>query len=803
MNPEYPPVYLQAPSIKARRREKNRNPPAVEISKEKRSQIAKKVHAEIKEVKKQTEKLTPEQKRAIFLKLRHDRPLSKGDFAGVGVKLMGDAGESETMVIPSDDTFKSLIERSDQLAAGKGEEKAKNFKLLESVTDIGIGDPLDRLSVSMRTEYDSLVEQEFIVYEIEISSQKTLAKSRRREVEEIVQELRDMLGGISGRIYDVDYAGGVALLMISTTGARLRELVQEPSWWRRITFFDTRPKFETFSKTLQDFNIGQTRITAPPPGADTVCVIDSGVAAGNPLLAPVLRSDLCESWVYGASPTEDECGHGSGVASLAAYHSIDISSGGKNEAHAWVASARILTDRGELDCPQADDEREGRERECKLLSTILREVVVHYVPLGVKIFVLSFEMRGNCWSMANRREVSRSAWVARTIDQLSREHDVVFCCITGNLEAGDIEDLIKAYGYPKYFSNPLAKLFDPGQAALAVTAGSIAHSEKTVGAGHLPIARVGEPSPFTRSGPGFGGSIKPDFVEFGGNRVRDPDSNRVSANVGTNVLTASGALTPALAHSNGTSFAAPRVAFHVARIAAELRTLDGALASNPLLRSLLASSAAPSPAEGLDLDGQLAVTGYGRPDYQRALDCQPHSILLFWTGGLKPATTAIFRLHVPGELVDYAGTKKRIRISIATCPPVQSWGVAEYLGVRQKFWLFRGDEDFDEIEEMLQREDDEENVAKDGVKHLTSVLGINRRTAGTLQADTFEWTNHGEDYSLSDYSLAVSLVGPAAWLRDSEIEIPVAVTVRIEETSGRFTDLYAKVRARSGVRVRA
>ena len=62
---------------------------------------------------------------------------------------------------------------------------------------------------------------------------------------------------------------------------------------------------------------------------------------------------------------------------------------------------------------------------------------------------------------------------------------------------------------------------------------------------------------------------------------------------------------------------------------------------------------------------------------------------------------------------------------------MQIWGVADYLGVRPKFWLFRGDKDADSTEKIMQREEDEENLAADSVSHITqSELGINRRTAG-------------------------------------------------------------------------
>jgi hypothetical protein len=208
-----------------------------------------------------------------------------------------------------------------------------------------------------------------------------------------------------------------------------------------------------------------------------------------------------------------------------------------------------------------------------LLSNVLKDVVNHFRPLGIRLFVLSFNIVGHIWSQTTRRLVPRNSWVARTIDQLSREHDVVFVTITGNIPPSDVKDLLANRPYPDYLRNPMAKLLDPGHAALAVTVGSIAHSSRVVVAPGIPIARENQPSPFTRTGPGFDDSIKPDFVERGGNLVRDPHIG-VLHNAGTNVILASNQLTPPLQHSHGTSFAAPRVANHLAVIARDLRPVD-------------------------------------------------------------------------------------------------------------------------------------------------------------------------------------------------------------------------------------
>ena len=111
-----------------------------------------------------------------------------------------------------------------------------------------------------------------------------------------------------------------------------------------------------------------------------------------------------------------------------------------------------------------------------------------------------------------------------------------------------------------------------------------------------------------------------------------------------------------------------------------------------------------------------------------------------------------------------------------------------------KFRLFCGDKNTDEIEALLQRDEDEKNVAaKAGVDDLRMNFGINRRSVGTLQRDTYEWSVHKEEFSADDYTLAVSLTA-ASWVK-KDTPVPTAVIVRLEDTTGQYAELYAQVRA--------
>ena len=106
---------------------------------------------------------------------------------------------------------------------------------------------------------------------------------------------------------------------------------------------------------------------------------------------------------------------------------------------------------------------------------MLKEVVEYFRPRGVRIFNLSLGNSQLKWNQRSRRTADRKSWVARTIDCLSRKHDVIFVTCTGNLLCPEINQYV-AHGchYPAYLAEEGAEILDPGQAALALTTGSIA-----------------------------------------------------------------------------------------------------------------------------------------------------------------------------------------------------------------------------------------------------------------------------------------------------------------------------------------
>lgn len=789
MNTDFPPLQLGLPVQARRRREPPRPVPTAPEITARRAEIAQRLRQQVAPLARRFGALGDAERKAIFYKLEHDGPI---DAKSLGLRPVAEPSDRFTLAIPRDNTFERVNQRLEQFETGVIRSgMVPHAQTVSRLVSVAEGSPTDRLSFELFDRYNDLVREPSLILEVELLSVERGAVQRRTELHALREALRTAVQP-NGAVYEHEEMKGSCRVVVRCSGAAFRTLVEGAQWQRTITWFEPRPEFQTFSQTTANFRfaaLGPT--TAPEPNAPVVCVVDTGVSAGNPFLQPVARRDLIRSFL-GSRPEDpaDEFGHGSGVASLVSYYALNIAAGGTNTGRVWIASARVLDARNEAD--------EGR-----LFSVALTEVVKTFAPLGVKIFNLSVNIRNGNWNEDARRTTPRRSWIARRIDQLSREHDVVFVISAGNISTNDVR-LHHAQGlpYPRYLLHNDSSLLDPAQAALAITVGALAGETLIAAPGRdaRALAEREQPAPFTRSGPGILRDIKPEVVEYGGNYIIDEGSGLVRETQGCSVAIATHQLTPALKYASGTSFAAPRVSHKLALIERDLREL-GIQPSAPLLKAFLVNSARlPLTGEELETfavalsDEQrnwLRVLGYGLPDADRATGCDAYSVVMYYQGSVEADQIMFIEVPVPAALQDaQVGTRKRLTVTVAYSPEVQQWGLEQYIGTALKWRVFRGDVDRDSVVAAMSRPEDEDGEAQEVPQELAFNIKVTQRSRGTVQNDVSEWTQHRREYSANSYTLAV-----AAFQRWQRLTAPVpfAVVVRLEETS-RTAPVYTAVR---------
>ena len=552
MNNGYPPLPLSDPEIRPRRMEQGRTVPLPVEVLERRQEIARVLKVKITDLSRRLRAMNEEERRAVFYKLEHEKPVDPATtLSGTDLKPIAQPTPEIVYAVPRKENLSKLAKKLDDFATGPVKKDHVPNEWLAYLVDIQEADPKDRLSDDMREQYAALAKSKSLICEIEFLSLLRGPKQQKEEIEAWIRDLgKDFQHGANGNCFEHELSPPTCRAVIRCTGSMFKQLVESPKWIQRIRWVESRPKFQTFQEVTEKFRVQDLApLVSPARDAPVVCIVDSGATAGNPFLEKCVRPNLCKSFLkQKPDDPNDEHGHGSAVASLAAYHGLNLAAGAINRPQVWIAIARILNADNQI-----EDER--------LFSKILEDVVVHFVKKNIRIFCLAVGDDRKIWGDATRKSFPRKSWVARRIDQLSRDHDVVFVTCTGNLDRATIAEFFRrGKPFPKYFAEQDAQLLDPGQAALALTVGSIAHTTKIVSAtDKTAIALRNQPSPFTRCGPGIRREIKPEVVEYGGNLASDGALGGIRENRGLQVVAASKSLSPAISYCTGTSFAAPRV----------------------------------------------------------------------------------------------------------------------------------------------------------------------------------------------------------------------------------------------------
>ena len=238
-----------------------------------------------------------------------------------------------------------------------------------------------------------------------------------------------------------------------------------------------------------------------------VCLLDSGVNRGHPLLDPLIEpADL--HTVNAAWGTDDTANHGTGLAGLVGYGDLHaaLASDGPILILHRIESVKLTPNQG---ANVGDDKHHAR--------LFLDGVTLPETYFGQRKRVFSSAV-----TASDYRDFGRpSAW-SSTVDSLASDDlgEGTFPRLFV-LSAGNTEDRTHWAQYPASLS--LNQVHDPGQSWNAVTVG--AFTAKTTiteaGAAHFsPIAPEGALSPFTSSSSMWSERawpLKPDVVFEGGN----------------------------------------------------------------------------------------------------------------------------------------------------------------------------------------------------------------------------------------------------------------------------------------------
>jgi hypothetical protein len=441
---------------------------------------------------------------------------------------------------------------------------------------------------------------------------------------------------------------------------------------------------------------------------------------------------------------------------------------------------------------------EGRFDDARLVVGQVREAMEELHGTGCRIFNISL-----CHPTLIYADGKLTTWAA-ALDELARELNVVVVVSAGNYRIPQAEAEQHARDYPRYLLAPHVRILEPSTAAIALTVGAIAERATVPpraqgNVGLQPVAAAEEPSPFTRSGPGVNGIIKPDLCDFGGNLVFDGAAQDLVSYDECAIVTFSNEYIRRLfTTAVGTSLAAPKIAHKAALV---LRAFPTASAN--LVRALLASSASiPGAAlERLVPLGDSAtsrVCGYGVPNLARAVTSTESRVVLYADDSIALDRFYVYQIPIPGEFSQTAG-ERYIQVTLAFDPPTRHTRV-DYLGTTMSFRLIRG-ATVGEVIEHYRRRAEADGPIPDMPDRFNCALvpGPTIRDRGTLQRARLTMRQNLRDEYGDTYFLVVRC--ERKW--SGEEDAPQRFSVVVEIGHPTVNRLYERIRERVRVRLQA
>lgn len=519
-------------------------------------------------------------------------------------------------------------------------------------------------------------------------------------------------------------------------------------------FFDELPPEEQ-PEWLDDL-LSRSQFVGVGEDVPHVCILDTGINNGHPLLAVALADNDLHTVEPGWG-TDDGHGHGSQMAGLALMGDLtsELSSTSPINVGHRLESVKLL--RGE-----GDNAGDSRHHGYLTSEAVARPEIVS--PDRRRVFEMAVT------ASDNRDRGRPSAWSA-AVDRLASDADADnatrrLLLISG----GNIEDPNAWMDYPA--SSSINSIYDPGQAWNALTIGACTDltdiRESDMNA-FRAIAERGGLSPFSTTSRTWQPQwpLKPDLVFEGGNAAKDALSAVWTQSLSlltTNRLPNERLFTTANATSAATALAA--------RLAAQLMSEYPQLWPESI-RALIVHSAewtmamrtaflpAQGPPSKTDYVNLIRHCGFGVPDLDRAMRSASNSLAMILQEHINPFTREgtnqpktremhLHRLPWPLETLETLGQEEvemRVTLSYFIEPNPSARGVKSryrYESHGLRFDVKRAAESDDAFRARINaaaRDEEEGTLTNTGDPNW--LVGTRNRHKGSLHSDI--WRGRAAD----------------------------------------------------------
>jgi len=625
--------------------------------------------------------------------------------------------------------------------------------------------------------------------------------------EKFIQQLKDTYPDfVQFRITDTLITKSFVLLRVKLTKAIFDEIIQlkEVSRADRPAVVQFNP-FEMIRPNMEGIVF-----KTPEENATGILVIDSGIVSNHPMLETCVGGE--ENFQSGETETQDTVGHGTAVAGCAVYGDIEHSLDNKNFSPSnWLFSAKLMyaetNDITGTVSAVYDPE--------KLIEHQFKDALENFLSnpeYQIKVVNISLGNHNEIW----HKHYSRQLPLATLIDELAFTFPhVVFIVSAGNQSPLNLYDSINDIreNYPRYLvDHEDFKIINPATSALALSVGSIAGEirieTERYGAENIKteIAKPHQPSPFTRTGLGINGMIKPELVEYGGNLILSENHGRIVEDRGGKLALLNNRVTDNIIQFDvGTSFSAPKVAHLAGKIANHFPDKSANFIKNMLMVGAdypfrpnkdFYATEDKKKAEQC----HLSVCGYGLSHYEKSLFSFDNRAVLWDEGQIALNQIKVYSLQLPELFFTEAG-KKKITITLTFTPETRATRGDSYLGNRMEFHLFHSVNPQILIEKygVISESSEQIGVPNDLTKYEIDFFpGANTRKAGCHQKAWKLYQREPNNRPASPVSLV--LLNFNKWITDESRMQDYCISVTFEHE--KEIELYNAIRTNIQTRTR-
>ncbi|QKK07458.1 MAG: S8 family peptidase [Planctomycetota bacterium] len=557
------------------------------------------------------------------------------------------------------------------------------------------------------------------------------------------------------------------------------------------------------------------RLRVAHPNAPAVCLLDTGVHRGHPLLEDSLLEADWQSVVqeWGPSDNVGDDQHGTLMAGTALFGDLatHLSSAEHVELRHRIESVRILPRRG-----ANDPDLYGAVTQ---QAVSIAEIRAPARPRVVCLAITATDPTG---------QGAPSSWSA-AVDQLAYGDGERSRLVM--VSAGNVREWGAEYQYVGSNQSPIGAIEDPSHASNALTVGAYTERAQLTPEykGWSAVAPAGGLSPISRTSAAWDADelspwpLKPDVVFEGGNLIADV-SGAMSTCRETEILTTAVSPTGAVLDTNaGTSAAVAQGA----RLAAEIMAKYPSLRPETV-RALIVHSAewteemaaqVPANSSKEAIRKRIRTFGFGVPNRDRAIASMSNAVTLVAESAIQPyarrsgvARTNQMGLHqLPwptAALYELGSTPVRMRVTLSYFiepNPGRRGRIprTRYGSHGLRFDVRRPGEDLEEFKRRLstaERDDPDADIDATG-ESRDWVIGRNGRARGSLQGDW--WIGTAEQLAASDAIAVFPVTGwwkERAFLQKVESIARYSLVVSIETPPG-VIDLYAMIAAQTEVAV--